>query len=78
MILYLFFQGTITLPPGIVPGQGTVLMKNEQGQIVIIQPGSLPGQHPASSVTISSSTTPQKVQYVRVSIEYAALTYLIS
>ncbi|XP_045193372.2 transcription initiation factor TFIID subunit 4-like [Mercenaria mercenaria] len=57
--------GTITLPPGIVPGQGAVLMKNEQGQIVIVQPGSLPGQHPASSVTISSSSTPQKVQYVR-------------
>ncbi|XP_052816310.1 transcription initiation factor TFIID subunit 4-like [Mya arenaria] len=54
---------TITLPPGIVPGQGAVLMKNEHGQIVIVQQGAIPGQH--TNVTVASSNTPHKVQYVR-------------
>lgn len=65
----LYFQGTITLPPGIVPGPNAVLMKNEQGQLVLVQPGSLPAQpqHSASTVPISTSSAPQKVQYVRVS-----------
>ncbi|KAL4234340.1 hypothetical protein ACF0H5_005991 [Mactra antiquata] len=56
---------TITLPHGIVPGQGAVLMKNEQGHIMLVQQGPLQGQHTASSVTISTSSTSQKVQYVR-------------
>ncbi|WAR12290.1 TAF4B-like protein [Mya arenaria] len=55
---------TITLPPGIVPGQGAVLMKNEHGQIVIVQQGAIPGQH--TNVTVASSNTPHKVQYVRL------------
>ncbi|KAH3769118.1 hypothetical protein DPMN_170366, partial [Dreissena polymorpha] len=56
---------TITLPPGLVPGPGAVLMKNEHGQIVLVQQGAIAGQHNVSSVAISTSNTPHKVQYVR-------------
>ena len=51
------FQGTITLPPGIVPGPGAVLMKNEHGQLVIVHQPQLP---PGSGAG-ATSNTPQKV-----------------
>ena len=53
------FQGTITLPPGIVPGPGAVLMKNEHGQLVIVHPQHLP---PGSGAG-PTANTPQKVLY---------------
>ena len=49
-----------------MPGPGAVLMKNEHGQIVLVQQGAIAGQHNVSSVAISTSNTPHKVQYVRV------------
>ena len=51
-----FFQGTITLPAGFQLPPGTVLMKNEQGQIVVMQQGTLQPQH-------NSSTIPGTAQY---------------
>ena len=66
MFMFMHFQNTITFPPGLVPGPGAVLMKNEHGQIVLVQQGAIAGQQNVSSVALSTSNTPHKVQYVRV------------
>ncbi|KAK3579938.1 hypothetical protein CHS0354_020831 [Potamilus streckersoni] len=55
---------TITIPSGLVP-QGTMLMKNEQGQLVIVQHSAIQHQATTSATVIPSSTTGQKIQYVR-------------
>ncbi|KAL3859934.1 hypothetical protein ACJMK2_010113 [Sinanodonta woodiana] len=55
---------TITLPSGLVP-QGTMLMKNEQGQLVIVQHSAIQHQATTSATVMPSSTTGQKIQYVR-------------
>lgn len=52
---HIYFQGTITLPPGL--GPGAVLMKNEHGQLVIVHQQQLP---PGSGAG-ATGNTPQKV-----------------
>ncbi|XP_021352756.1 transcription initiation factor TFIID subunit 4-like [Mizuhopecten yessoensis] len=55
--------GTITLPQGMLP-HGGMLMKNEQGQFVIVT-ANQGGVQQAVSTTMASSTTGHRIQYVR-------------
>ncbi|XP_033755591.1 transcription initiation factor TFIID subunit 4-like [Pecten maximus] len=55
--------GTITLPTGMLP-HGGMLMKNEQGQYVIVT-ANQGGVQQAVSTTMVSSTTGHRIQYVR-------------
>ncbi len=61
----MFQNATITLPPGLQLPAGTVLMKNEQGQIVFVsgQQGAL--QQPNSTIQPGPQAT-YKIQTVRV------------
>lgn len=58
---HVLFQNTITLPPGVQIPPGTVLMRNEQGQLMFV---------PAlqQSASQPTSTPGQRIQYVRVFI----------
>ncbi|XP_060077084.1 transcription initiation factor TFIID subunit 4-like [Ylistrum balloti] len=55
--------GTITLPTGMLP-PGGMLMKNEQGQFMIVT-ANQGGVQQAVSTTMVSSTTGHRIQYVR-------------
>ncbi|XP_069113010.1 transcription initiation factor TFIID subunit 4-like [Argopecten irradians] len=55
--------GTITLPTGMLP-PGGMLVKNEQGQFVIVT-ANQGGVQQAVSTTMVSSTTGHRIQYVR-------------